>query len=211
MAWTASTTFGDVKNEFYNSGFDYIRDNNQTDRAGRWVNQSYQEICGLERWPFLRTSTTGTAPISISDLGDILRVTDTALNRRLVENDEDSLADLNADLTVAGTASWYYLSYSTSPTVNTFPATTNTLSVVYYKSPASLTGDADVLLVPDEFIDVVVLGAMRRAYFDGTDAASQYQMVKAEYGDRLAYMRSQLLPKYTYQVIEFFPSSSTDW
>ena len=212
MSQVASTVFSDVQTEFYDSGFDYILDNSQTDRAKRWINQSYQELCGLEKWPFLRVSTTGTSPVSISAYNRIGYVRDTTTNVKLLEIDEDTLTEDNPDLTVTGCASWYYTSYDAGvPTINVFPVTTNTLQIVYYQNPTPLDADADVLVVPDQFIDIVVLGAMRRAYLDGTDTAAQINNVKAEWRDRVEFMRSQLLPRPTYQYVSQFPFGSEDW
>lgn len=212
MSQVASTTFGTVKTELYNSGFNYLLDNSQTDRAGRWVNQSYQELCSLAKWPFLKTSTTGTSPVSIPTLNRIVYVRDTSLNVRLVEADFDLLTSLQPNLATTGTASWYYLDFTSgAPAVTAFPVTTNMLEIVYLQNPVPLTSDTDVLIVPDQFIDVVVLGAMRRAYLDGTDNANQYQMVKSEWNDRIEFMKTQLLPRPTYQEISVWPWASTDW
>lgn len=211
MSQVATTSFSTVLTELYNSGFDYLLANAQTDRAKRWVNQSYQELCAIEQWPFLKTSTTGTSPVSIPTLNRVLSVRDTNLNNRLVESDIDTLQDINPNLTTTGTAAWYYLDYSSGPVVSTFPVTTNTIEVVFYQNPTPLAADGDILVIPDQFIDIVVLGAMRRAYIDGTDTANQYQLAKQEWSDRIQFMRSQLMPRFSYQAIEYFPLSSTDY
>jgi hypothetical protein len=212
VSQAATTTFGTVKTELYNSGFNYLLDNSQTDRAGRWVNQSYQEVCSLAAWPFLKTTTTGASPVSIPTLNRIIYVRDQSTNFKLVEADFDLLTDLQPNLTTTGTAGWYYLDFTSgAPAVTAFPVTTNTLQIVYLQNPTPLASDSDVLIVPDQFVDVVVLGAMRRAYLDGTDNAQQYQMVKSEYNDRVEYMRTQLLPRPSYQEISIWPSASTDW
>jgi hypothetical protein len=212
VSQAATTTFVTVQTEFYNSGFNYISDNSQTDRAKRWINQAYQELCAVEKWPFLKTSTTGTSPVSLTTLNRIISVRDTSINNKLVESDIDTLTDLNPNLAITGTAGWYYIDYSSgAPAVTAWPVTTNTIEIIYYQNPTPLSGDADVLIVPDQFVDIVVLGAMRRAYIDGTDTANQYQLVKAEWTDRLNFMRSQLLPRPSYQEVSIWPSASTDW
>jgi hypothetical protein len=196
VSQTATTTFITVQNELYASGFNYLSDNSQTDRAKRWLNQSYQELCSQALWPFLKTSATGTSPISLATLNRIIYVRDTTLNVKLVEADYDLLTDLQPDLTKTGTAAWHYIDYSSgSPAVTAFPVTTNTLEVAYYQNPTPLSGDSDVLIIPDQFVDIVVLGAMRRAYIDGTDTANQYQLVKAEWTDRVEFMKQQLLSR----------------
>jgi hypothetical protein len=208
----ATTTFGTVKQELYDSGFDYLVDNGQTARAGRWVNQAYLELCGLEKWPFREVATTGTSPVQLQTLGDIIYVRDTVSKNKLVESEFDTLTDIQPDLTTTGTPQWYYQdSTSGTRTVTVFPVSTNSLQIVYHQIPAALSSDGDILIVPDRFIDIVVLGAMRRAYLDGTDTAQQYNLVKTEWNDRVQEMRSQLLPRPQYQAISSWPYGSEDW
>jgi hypothetical protein len=104
------------------------------------------------------------------------------------------------------------MTYTTgSPTLNVFPVTTGSTTVVYYQNPAPLSADSDILVVPDQFVDIVCLGAARRAYIDGTDTANQYNLVKTEWADRVQQMRSQILPRFTYQGISSWPDASEDW
>lgn len=210
MSWLADTEFSDVLDELYNSGFEYLVDNNQTDRAKRWVNQSYQELCGLEEWPFLRVTVSQAAPMTLTDLGQIIKVTDTTNDYRLYEGDEGLVTALDPMLDDSGNPSYWYLTYGTGgPTLNVWPASTITLNVSYMKNPAPLVADADPLVVPNQFIDAVVLGAMRRAYIDGTDSAGQYNIVKAEWHDRVEGMKRQLLPRPKHQAIS--EENSEDW
>jgi hypothetical protein len=214
LSQVASTTYSTVEAEFYQSGFNYISDTGQSARALRWINQSYQEVCSMENWPFLRTVVTQAAPVSLPLLSRIVRVTDTSTSggNRLYEGDEDMLADLNPDLSLAGTPAYYYLTYAAgAPSLNVYPVSTHTIEVVYFQNPTPLASPGDVLIIPDQFIDVVVLGAMRRGYLDGTDTAQQYQMVKQEYADRLEFMRTQLLPRPSYQALSTWPDASEDW
>lgn len=205
MSQLATTEFSTVLDELYDSGFDYLSDNNQTDRAKRWVNQSYQEVCSMEKWPFLRTEASGPAPLSMPEYQRIISVVDTESfsgGNRLQEADEDMIAEFNPNRTLTGTPRYWYMTYDADgPVLNVYPVSTATLDVVFYQNPVPLVADNDVLIIPDQFIDVVVLGAMRRAYLDGTDTAQQYTMVKQEYADRLEFMRTQLLPRPTYQQI----------
>ena len=209
MAWTANTAFSTVLDEFYDSGFDYIRDDGKEARAKRWVNQSYQELCGLEKWPFLYTTITGPAPKALPNLGQILSVVDTVEDSRLVETDESFLADIDPELTETAQSSFYYLTMvSEVPTLNVWPVSTNNLSIHYFQSPNELSADADELIVPNQFIDVVVLGAVRRGMMDGTDTQAQVQLVSQELQGRIDSMRKSILPKPQYQNIQFY---SEDW
>lgn len=209
MGWETNTAFSTVLDEFYDSGFDYIQDEGKEARAKRWVNQSYQELCGLEDWPFLRATVSGSAPLALTSLGDISTVVDTVTNNPLVEADEKLLTQIDAELTEPADATYYYLSFaSEAPELHVWPVSTNSLTVVYYKTPTELSADADELIVPNAFIDVVVLGAVARGLLDGTDTAAQYQFITQALSSRIDSMRKQLLPNKTYQDIQFY---SEDW
>ena len=209
MAWVADTAFSTVLSEFYSSGFDYISDNGDSARAKRWVNQSYFELCSLEDWPFLNASASGAAPLAVSDLGPITNVRDTVTDITLVESDEELLSRVDPDYSnTAGSASYYYINFvSGAPEILVYPVSTNNIEVVYTKVPTELSADADVLIVPNQFIDVVVLGAMRRGLIDGTDTQGQLQIVQQELQSRVDSMR-RMLPRVENQEITW---ASEDW
>ena len=77
-------TFQQLLTEFFARGFDYLNDSGAGEtRAKQWINQSYQEICGLDDWPFLEATASGGSPLTIADLRTILSLTDTTTNTNL--------------------------------------------------------------------------------------------------------------------------------
>lgn len=162
--------FASLKQEFQNRGFHYLSDL----RQGYFINRSYTELCAEEDWPFLEASTTGTAPITISDLRTVSRVIDSTNKYKLRPMDVRNITDDDTDLTTTGTPTYYYITAGT--TVNVYPAnTTDTISVSYWKTPTDLSDDSDTPLVPATWHQVIVDGAVAYAYFDSDnfEAATQ--------------------------------------
>ena len=200
-----ATTFDELRDELYARGYTYL-DNAAASRlrAGRWINQAYNELCAEERWPFLLTTANGAAPLAVADVRWVLSVTDTVGQRVLAPLPE---AELSADMTVLATTGspiWFYLD---NTTIRTYPVG-GTLAVRYYKKPALLSADGDQVVVPDEWVNLIVDGAVRRAANDNDDPQSA-RTAEAERILGLDSMRRALLiPTRQYQRITF---SAQDW
>lgn len=125
------------------------------------------DVCGDQDWPFLETSVTGAAPITLPEFETVEYVIDKTQERKLLPLDERLLTDENPILTETGMPSFYFL--NENKTLSVFPAnTTNTLLVNYYKTPPRLTGSATPL-VPERFHSLIIDGAVARAYEDSDD------------------------------------------
>lgn len=178
-------TFAQMLTELYARGPDWLSLNTagQT-RAKRWLNESYAELAGLEPWPFLETSTSGTAPLTISNLGDVIYVEDTTNDNRLHLLDVRSAVDDDPDLDDTGTPEGYYLDGSS--TLRVWPASTSvTVAVRYIKVPTELSADGDTLDIPSRFQGLVIDGAMVRVYQDSDEfeaAAALQQMIDMRVG-----------------------------
>jgi hypothetical protein len=112
------------------------------EQLGYYINRARARIDGLHRWPYRLTTTTSIA--SISDMGQVDSVRDTSQERQL---DESSYTDLfyeYSDLTDTGTPSFWY---RTSTGVATYPVTTDTVTVRYWKRTPVLT-ETDTPLMP---------------------------------------------------------------
>lgn len=200
-------TFAELQTDFYESGFAYLNDNGTgAIRAKRWLNQSYLEICALEPWPFLETTTTGSAPLTPTSLRQVITVLDTTNDVKLEHSDYDSLTDLYPDPTVTGTTLYWYLAGGTTVTIVP-PSTTIVLSVTYIKVPTELANASDTPLLPAAYHDIIVLGAWRRGLLDDSNAGD-YGLIKSEWGDRLGVMRQSLLDTPTSQLLTM---SGEDW
>lgn len=200
-------TFAELQTDFFASGFSYLDDNGVgVVRAKRWLNQSYLEICALEAWPFLETSTTGVSPLTISNLRQVVTVLDTTNDVRLVHSDYDSITDLYADPTATGIAVFWYLAGGTTVTVIPVNSTVS-LAVTYLKVPTELSNAADTPLLPAAYHDIIVLGAWRRGLLDDS-SAGDYALIKSEWGDRIGAMRHALLDVPRSQHLTF---AGEDW
>lgn len=158
--------FQGLQTELYARGFDYLNDGGAgVTRAKRWLNDAMHRINDLEPWLFLQDSTTGTSPITVSALGRIESVVDVANRRALTYLDRRDLTDYFADVSQAGSlAEFYYVTGGT--VVNTYPVSTATITVRFYKVQTDLSANGDVPLMPDRFRYAVVAYAAAAAYRD---------------------------------------------
>ena len=181
--------FAELQAEFAARGYDYL----ESARAERYINQSYKSICNRGQWPFLLTTTTGTAPLTISDLRAVLNVVDTTTNTKLYHADRRHLIEsVDTLLTTTGTPAYWYQESRT--VVSVYPAnTTDTLSVHYLKVPATLTG-SDAHLIPDEFEDLIIDGAVIRALKDNDELDAAASLTQF-YNESLREMMDALLSR----------------
>lgn len=150
-------TFVDLQTYFFARGFDFMNDGGAgLARAKRFLVDATHMIEDMEPWGFLQASTTGTSPVTITDLGRIESVVDVANLNPLEHMDREDVTDYFADLTLTGTyPRWYYI--TTDNTVNAFPVNSSiTLTVRYTKVSADMSGDTDVPLIPDRFRMAIV-------------------------------------------------------
>ena len=168
-----------IQTELQERGFGDVT---STTRLNYWINLAYQvDICEAEDWPFLVTTTTGTAPLAISDLRTVLSVVDSTQDLKLRPMDPSNITDdVDSDLTTVGTP-WLY--YVDNLTVRVYPAnTTDSLSVRYVKVPTALSAGGDTPVLPARFHYLIVDAAVRRAYRnkDNFEAASMLDGIVEE-------------------------------
>lgn len=179
----------DLRTELARRGFDYL-----TDAAlGQYINDAYRiDICEAEEWPFLRSSTSGTAPLTTSDLRTVESVIDTTQGLRLMPLDTREITNyLDTDLTTTGAPVYYYL--SASQTISVYPAnTSDTISVRYWKVATVLSADADEPVFDSRWHSLIVDAAVARAYEDD-DEWDAAQVASDRFGRRLDAMRASLL------------------
>lgn len=181
-------TFAELKSEFLARGFHYLEGE---ERVDDYINYAYLvDVCEADAWPFLEASTTGVAPVSVTDLRAIEAVIDTTNGVKLKPLDRRNVTDLTATPTETGSASYYYITGGN--TVTTWPVGTGTLQVYYWKVPTALAADANEPLVPQRFRQVIVDFAEVRAYTDDDEpeqAANSLERAQA----RLEAMRTSLM------------------
>lgn len=160
-------TFTQLKAELIARGFDSLTDA----RAGTLINAARAELDRAFLWPWREKSVTGVAPVSISDLGPIEKVFNTSqASVPLTKVDYSLLIDSYGDLSLRGTPAYYYVAWpSGASQVATYPSSTDTIGIQYWKVTTDLSGASDTPASPSEAHYVIVDLAVRRAYRDSDD------------------------------------------
>lgn len=159
--------FQAMQTEVFARGFDSLNDSGAgLTRVKRWLVEAAHEIDDLDRWPYRMTSTTGTSPITISDLGEIETVYDPASQYALEPRDRGELLRIYGDLTITGTARYFYLN---AAAVTVFPVSTVTFTVNYWKVAPDMSANSDTPLMPDRYRSAIVERAVAKAYRDRDD------------------------------------------
>jgi hypothetical protein len=179
--------------DFYARGFDFMNDGSTaTARATRFINQAIHEIDGAYDWPYTLTSTTGTAPLTISDLRKVQTVQDqTNNNFYLLPDTAQVLKDAYGDLSYAGTPQIFYFTGQT--TISVYPASTSaTLLVTYWKVGADLSSGLDTPLMPDRWRSIIVDLAAAKAFRE-SNVPDEANLALQEYQRKLQLMAGELL------------------
>lgn len=153
--------FGTMKTELADRGFDAL----SVARRAQIINDAVAELDEQANWPYREASTTGLAPLPVADLGIIERVVNISQPLQLLEPVQYSqLVQEYGDLSIAGIPSCYYVAWPAgTPVVATYPTSTNTIGVQYWKVTAQLSSDADVPAAPVRFHQIYMLIAQRMA------------------------------------------------
>lgn len=195
MAFTLST----LQTEFQARGFSDMTVAADLTRITRWLNDAMHAIDELYDWPYLQTTASGAAPLTVADLRKVERVIDTTNDQTLVQVARGEAADWDGDLTTTGT--WPQAFYVTGGTsVAVYPTAVVQLSVLYWKFGPDLASGADAPLMPDRFryaiVDyAVAYGCMDRGDAVGAQAASQAGDARVA---RMADSFGMLEPSTTY-------------
>jgi hypothetical protein len=178
----AITTLATAEAELQARGYNRF----STTRLDAWLNEAKNRFEDYQfDWPWLKTTTTGTAPLTISDLRRVLSVVDSSSKTPIDQVDENAIIEYaSGDLTLAGSASGWYLSSDT--VLSTFPVGTGSLSVRYIKfSPELASGDQP--LIPARYrmtwVDLAEVEALRFGVKDAAAAASLEQGVFRRLGE----------------------------
>jgi len=189
-------TFGDISQEVYlRAGMDRL----QPVLLRRWINEAYQELADEEHWPFLETSASGVAPLTIADAREIWTVVNTTDSVELSHAPRKWLIEAFGSLATTGTPEFWYAEGQAAGgyIVKTYPvkAAPPTVAAYYYKTPAALALFSDVPVVPSQYQGIIVLGTLRRAYraSGNGDAAAD---VEAERKAQITEMRHALTDQY---------------
>lgn len=203
--------FGDLKAELAARGFDAL----SSARRGQVINDAIAELDEYALWPYREASVTGTAPLTVADLGVIEMVINTdESNRSLQPASYASLVNWHGDVSTSGTPACYYVAWPSGvPVVATYPVSSDTIGVQYWRVTPELAADADVPVAPSRYHRLYLLIAQRMAESErgNLDVAGGLQQ---EIDRQLARMVDALFDGQTvqgpsdYQSITF---ASEDW
>jgi hypothetical protein len=126
-------------------------------------------------WPWLKTATAGTTPLTIADLRRVRSVVDPTSRLPLEPVDAEDVVDFeDTDLTRVGPALQWYL---TSETVlASYPVGSASLNVRYVKFSPELSGDSDTPLIPVRYhqtwVDLAEIDCLRFGTKDRDSASA---------------------------------------
>jgi hypothetical protein len=158
--------FAELKAELIARGFSDL----STTRQGVYINAANQELDRMALWPWREESVSGPSPLAIADLGPIEAVINMTQSDYPLEGRQfRDLLDWYGDLAVVGSPWCYYVAWPTgTPAIATFPTSSDTIGVQYWKVPPVLTGTASPASPVDAHYLIVDL-AVRRASRDVGD------------------------------------------
>lgn len=148
--------FATLQSDIFARGFQPLNDaGTGLAMVKRMINDSMHRIDSRFPWLYRNTTTTGAAPLTIADLGQIESVTDVAGKRTVQPADRRDLRRWYGDLTTSGTPLYYYITGGTQ--INLYPASTSlTLTVDYWKVAPDLSASGDAPLMPDRYRPVII-------------------------------------------------------
>jgi hypothetical protein len=174
----AGAAFSDLLTEFYARGFSYLDDSGAGEiRAKGWINDVMHDVDDEEDWDYLRAIATGVPPLTISALGRVEAITDSSGLYQVQQADPRWLRGAYADLTVAGQPLWWYRTNPT--TIATYPTTTSSITVFYFRSAGDLIAAGDTTLLPKRYRRVILELAAEQAYRDKSNHADADQALAA--------------------------------
>jgi hypothetical protein len=149
--------FAALKDELTARGFGYLDES----RKSRFVNQGYTDLCEEAPWPFLETTTSGAAPLSVSDVREVITVTNS--DRELEGRDRRWITDENPLLDQTGVGTYWWRDGNN---LRVWPVDVQSITVVYLRVPPALERSEDVPIVPERYHHLIVEYAVIRALRD---------------------------------------------
>ncbi len=195
----ALTDLASLRTELAARGFDYLSDTRKT----YFLNDGMQELAEMYPWPFLRTSVVGTAPLAITDVGQVLSVYDSTNLRMLRSSDNRDL-----ETSIAGTPVYYYLEDTTLKVEPT--NATASLTVKYIKVPAELSATTDTPLFPARYRAMIVDAAQIRALSEDSDSPELAAGIQVRLDAKVIRMRDALMSR-EYDAPALITATTQDW
>lgn len=167
-------------------GFDHLSSSRKT----IMLNLGKNALEALAPWPWLETTTTGTAPLTISDLRQVLYVVDSTNRVVLPGLDVRSTVEADPSLQAGSPSSWWLDGLTT---LRVHPTSTSvSLSVRYLKFSAELSAGSDTPLIPTREHPVWIDFAVVEAYKD----SDNYGAAQALLSDLMGRSIPRMLDTY---------------
>lgn len=179
--------FDELRTALAARGFDDYDDST----LGARINAARAELDRMYLWPWREKSVTGTAPLTVTDLGTIEAVTNESLDYVLTGAQWRHLRDNVTDLATSGTPEFYYRASTT--TVATYPTNEDTIGVQYWKVTADLSSDSDDPASPAEAHSLIVDIAAARGWRD-KDNHELASAIQADVGRQISALLDQYQP-----------------
>jgi hypothetical protein len=151
-----------ARTELLARGFNYL-DASGTTRQDGYLNRALHLINESGPWEYLVTSSSGAAPLTVSDLRSVLSVVHTSGKRYLKALDRRVILEQDPDQSRTGSPEFYWIDGLT--TVRVWPISTDSISVRYLKNETDLT-TGETPLLPARYHHVWIDQAAVLAYRD---------------------------------------------
>lgn len=155
-------------------------------RLTTWLNDAKDQFEDYPfDWPWLKSTATGAAPLTISDLRRVRAVVDTSNRNQLRKvRDADVLEFADYTLATTGVPECWFLTSDT--VVAVYPVQTASLSVPYLKFSPALSADGDTPLIPARYhgiwVDLAEVHVLRYGVKDAASAATLEQAALGRIG-----------------------------
>jgi len=158
-------TFATLKTELAARGYDYLGNT----RQGRFINRGYSMLNDEYTWAYLETEVTAqTAPVTISDLDQILYVADATTGTELYGDDQRTISIADPGRANTGSATSWNIKGGT--VLNVYPADTSaSLTIRYIQVPDELSADTDEPLTPQRYRNLITDAAVYLALKDNDE------------------------------------------
>lgn len=179
-------------------------------RCTIFLNDAKNDFEDYYDWPWLEATATGTAPVTLTDLKNILYVTDYTRGTELQGvTARDIIAQAGPNIDLTGVPNYWWL--NGAYILEVFPKnTTDTLKIRYTSFTAELSG-TDTPAIPPRHHNIWIDLAMVRVYKDSDNLAA------AERLEVTAYQRlAKLVEVFEYRnhqnaLVQQVTSGSADW
>lgn len=172
-------------------------------RLGRLINRARSRVDLTNVWSYRTTTTTSIA--SITDIGQVESVVNTTKNYPLEEVGYLDLVEWFNNLATTGSPKYWY---RTNAGVATYPVTTDTITVRYWKVPPDLSADGDTPTAPARFHQLYVDVAQQFALSEQRDWEGA-QTMQGHIDRSIGLMEDDLLPQF--QPVHQAIDDDVDW